>query len=124
MPAFGDDRRLLLEGVKLVREIMASRRLGDVVSGELHPGPEYASEAAMAAELPNRIHTVYHPVGTCRMGGENDERAVVDPMLRVRGVSGLRVADASIMPTVTGGNTNAPSMMIGERCVELLRALN
>jgi choline dehydrogenase-like flavoprotein len=120
----GDDRRLLMEGVKLVREIMANRRLGDIVSGELHPGPEFASESAMAAELPNRIHTVYHPVGTCRMGSERDERAVVDPMLRVRGVSGLRVADASIMPTVTGGNTNAPSMMIGERCVELLRAPN
>jgi choline dehydrogenase-like flavoprotein len=67
-----------------------------------------------------RIHTVYHPVGTCRMG--SDERAVVDAQLRVRGIEGLRVADASIMPSVTGGNTNAPAMMIGERCAEILRS--
>jgi choline dehydrogenase-like flavoprotein len=117
-----DDRRLLLEGIKMIREVMASRGLEGTVAGELHPGPEYASDAAMAAELPNRIHTVYHPVGTCRMGV--DERAVVDPQLRVRGVDGLRVADASIMPSITGGNTNAPSMMIGERCAEILRAPN
>jgi choline dehydrogenase len=116
------DRKLLLEGIKLVREIMASPRLRDLVAGELHPGPTYSSDAAMAAELPNRIHTVYHPVGTCRMGV--DDRAVVDPSLKVRGVEGLRVADASIMPSVTGGNTNAPSMMIGERCAELLAAAN
>jgi choline dehydrogenase len=116
------DRKLLLEGIKLVREIMASPRLRDLVAGELHPGPTYSSDAAMAAELPNRIHTVYHPVGTCRMGV--DDRAVVDPSLKVRGVEGLRVADASIMPSVTGGNTNAPSMMIGERCAELLMGAN
>ena len=115
-----DDARHLLEGVKLVREIMASKRLSGVVTGELHPGSAFASDTAMAAELPNRIQTVYHPVGTCRMG--SDERAVVDPLLRVRGLDGLRVADASIMPSVTGGNTNAPTMMIGERCAEILRA--
>ncbi len=114
-----DDARHLLEGIKLVREIMASKRLAGVVTGELHPGPAFASDAAMAAELPTRIHTVYHPVGTCRMG--TDERAVVDPSLRVRGLDGLRVADASIMPSITGGNTNAPTMMIGERCAEILR---
>jgi choline dehydrogenase len=114
-----DDARLLLEGIKLVREIMRSERMKGVVTEELHPGPAYASDAAMAAELPVRIHTVYHPVGTCRMGV--DERAVVDPMLRVRGLEGLRVADASIMPSITGGNTNAPAMMIGERCAEILR---
>ncbi|MCA9675439.1 MAG: GMC family oxidoreductase N-terminal domain-containing protein [Kofleriaceae bacterium] len=114
------DRRLLIEGMKLVREIMASPRLGDIVQGELHPGPAFTSDAELAAELPNRIHTVYHPVGTCRMGV--DDRAVVDPQLRVRGVDGLRVADASIMPRVIGGNTNAPSMMIGERCAELIAA--
>jgi len=114
-----DDSRLLLEGIKLVRAIMASKRMAGVVEGELGPGPEFASDAAMAAELPSRIHTVYHPVGTCRMG--SDDRAVVGPDLKVRGVEGLRVADASIMPTATGGNTNAPCMMIGERCAELVR---
>jgi choline dehydrogenase len=115
-----DDARLLLEGIALLREVMQSRGMAKLVKGELHPGPAFASKQAMAAELPTRIHTVYHPVGTCRMGV--DERAVVDPSLRVRGIEGLRVADASIMPSITGGNTNAPAMMIGERCAELLRA--
>jgi choline dehydrogenase len=115
-----DDARLLLEGIERVRAVMASKRLAGVVTGELHPGSAFASREAMAAELPMRIHTVYHPVGTCRMGV--DERAVVDPLLRVRGLDALRVADASIMPSITGGNTNAPAMMIGERCAEILRA--
>jgi choline dehydrogenase len=114
------DARFLLDGIKLVRGIMANRLLKGVVTSELHPGDAYPDDAALARELPNRVHTVYHPVGTCRMG--TDERAVVDPDLRVRGIDGLRVADASIMPTVTGGNTNAPAMMIGERCAELIRA--
>jgi choline dehydrogenase len=113
-----DDARLLLDGIEMVREVMASRRLTDVVTGELLPGPRYKDAAALARELPNRIHTVYHPVGTCRMGV--DERAVVDPTLRVRGIDGLRVADASIMPTITGGNTNAPAMMIGEHCAAIM----
>jgi choline dehydrogenase-like flavoprotein len=85
---------------------------------EINLGPEFADEKAIREELPNRIHTVYHPVGSCRMG--SDERAVVDPQLRVRGIEGLRVADASIMPTVTGGNTNAPAIMIGEKAADLI----
>ncbi|GDY32779.1 choline dehydrogenase [Gandjariella thermophila] len=114
-----DDARFLIDGMKVVREVMASRRLAGVVTGELHPGPACPDDDALARELPNRIHSVYHPVGTCRMGV--DERAVVDPELRVRGVEGLRVADASIMPSITGGNTNAPAMMIGEHCAQLMR---
>jgi choline dehydrogenase len=115
-----DDARFLLDGIKLVREVMASKRLAGVVTGELLPGPEFMDDAALARELPNRIHTVYHPVGTCRMGAERDERTVVDPQLRVRGISGLRVADASIMPSITGGNTNAPAMMIGEHAAAMI----
>lgn len=114
-----DDARFLIDGMKRMREVMASRHLAKVVNGELHPGPGISGDADLARELPNRVHSVYHPVGTCRMG--SDERAVVDPELRVRGVEGLRVADASIMPTITGGNTNAPAMMIGERCAQLMR---
>ena len=109
------DAEVLLEGVDMVREIMADT--GDN-EGELVPGAEFTDEAAFREELPNRIHTVYHPVGSVRMG--TDERAVVDPQLRVRGIDGLRVADASIMPSVTGGNTNAPTIMIGERCADLI----
>ncbi|MFD6392034.1 GMC family oxidoreductase [Nocardia sp. NPDC060259] len=109
------DTEVLLEGIDMVREIMAGT--GDN-KGEIVPGADFTDEAAMREELPNRIHTVYHPVGSVRMGV--DERAVVDPQLRVRGIDGLRVADASIMPSVTGGNTNAPTIMIGEKCADLI----
>ncbi|NGN69531.1 choline dehydrogenase [Streptomyces sp. A7024] len=115
-----DDSRFLVEGMKLIRDVMAHKRMDEVVTGELHPGTRYADDAALAAEVPERIHSVYHPVGTCRMGV--GEEAVVDPELKVRGIDGLRVADASIMPTISGGNTNAPAMMIGERCAELMTA--
>jgi choline dehydrogenase-like flavoprotein len=87
---------------------------------EIAPSPQYPTRADLAKEVLNRATTVYHPVGTCRMG--TDDRAVVDPTLRVRGVDGLRVADASIMPSIVGGNTNAASMMIGERAAELILA--
>jgi choline dehydrogenase-like flavoprotein len=100
-----DDTQLLLEGMELTRAAMASKIIADQVSLELSPGPRYPDRAVLAGELPNRATSVYHAVGTCRMG--TDERAVVDPSLRVRGIDGLRVADASIMPSITGGNTNA-----------------
>ncbi|MGH3948926.1 MAG: GMC family oxidoreductase [Pseudonocardiaceae bacterium] len=114
------DADLLMDGIRMIREVMANKLIASEVSGEFTPGPEFSDEASLARELPNRVHTVYHPVGTCRMGV--DERAVVDPALRVRGIDGLRVADASIMPSITGGNTNAPAMMIGEHCAGLLRS--
>ena len=115
-----DDSRLLLDGIELIRDVMASKIIASQVSLELNPGPGFGDRAALARELPNRATSVYHAVGTCRMG--TDDRAVVDPALRVRGVDGLRVADASIMPSITGGNTNAPAMMIGEHCASLMAA--
>lgn len=115
-----DDSRVLLEGMELIREVMASKIIADGVSLELNPGPGFPDRAALARELPNRATSVYHAVGTCRMGP--DEQAVVDPQLRVRGVDGLRVADASIMPSIVGGNTNAPAMMIGEHCASIMLA--
>jgi choline dehydrogenase len=75
----------------------------------------------MEQDIRNRADTQYHPVGTCKMGPDSDPMAVVDAQLRVKGIAGLRVADASIMPTLIGGNTNAPSIMIGEKCAELIR---
>jgi len=113
-----DDARLLLDGMELIRATMASKIIAGQVSLELSPGPGYPDRDALARELPNRATSVYHAVGTCRMG--TDERAVVDPALRVRGIDGLRVADASIMPSIPGGNTNAPAMMIGEHCASLM----
>jgi choline dehydrogenase len=115
-----DDTRLLLDGMELVRAVMASKVIAGQVSLELSPGPAYPDRGALARELPNRATSVYHAVGTCRMG--TDEHAVVDPALRVRGIDGLRVADASIMPAIPGGNTNAPAMMIGEHAAQLIAA--
>jgi choline dehydrogenase len=112
------DAELLIDGMELIREVMANPAVAGEVSLELSPGADYPDRPALAKELPNRATTVYHPVGTCRMG--SDERAVVDPALRVRGIDGLRVADASIMPSITGGNTNAPAMMIGEHAASLI----
>jgi choline dehydrogenase-like flavoprotein len=115
-----DDTRLLLDGMELVRATMASPLIAGQISLELSPGSAYPDRAALARELPNRATSVYHAVGTCRMG--TDERAVVDPALRVRGIEGLRVADASVMPAIPGGNTNAPAMMIGEHAARLVSA--
>jgi choline dehydrogenase len=90
-----------------------------VVTAELHPADACRDDAALRRELPNRATTVYHPVGTCRMG--SDARAVVDPQLRVRGIDGLRVVDASIIPTLISGNTNAPVVMIAEKAADMIR---
>jgi choline dehydrogenase len=112
------DTRLLLDGMELVRATMASKIIAGQVSLELSPGEEYPDRAALARELPNRATSVYHAVGTCRMG--TGDQAVVDPDLKVRGIDGLLVADASIMPSIPGGNTDAPAMMIGEHAARLM----
>ncbi len=111
-----DDAKVLLEGCAMAREIMAHESLAGRAE-EVHPGLTFQG-AGLAEEIKNRITTVYHPVGSCRMG--TDERAVVDPQLRVLGIEGLRVADASIMPSITSGNTNAPAIMIGEKAADLI----
>lgn len=111
------DHRVLLDGVAMIREIMASPVFGGRVKSEIHPGADLDAER-MKDEVTNRATSIYHAVGSCRMGV--DERAVVDPQLRVHGIEGLRVADASIMPSIIGGNTNAPSVMIGDRCAEFI----
>jgi choline dehydrogenase len=111
------DRQVLLEGIAMIREIMASAVFGNQVKSEIHPGKDLDAEA-MKDEITNRATSIYHAVGSCRMGV--DDRAVVGPDLKVRGIDGLRVADASIMPSIIGGNTNAPSIMIGDKCAELI----
>ncbi|HYG92388.1 MAG TPA: GMC oxidoreductase, partial [Nocardioides sp.] len=114
-----DDLEVLAEGTEMIREIMASAAFGGGVKEEIHPGAGLRGQELRKA-MRNRVTSVYHGVGTCRMGV--DERAVVGPDLRVRGVDGLRVADASIMPSITGGNTNAPCFMIGEKAAEIILA--
>jgi len=111
------DLEVLGEGSELVREIFASPAFKGSVKEELHPGERLRGQELRDAIL-NRATSVYHGVGTCRMGV--DELAVVGPDLKVRGVEGLRVCDASIMPSITGGNTNAPSIMIGEMGARLV----
>jgi choline dehydrogenase-like flavoprotein len=119
LEAEGDMKRLV-HGVKLAREIAARAPLSGYLKGEATPGDAVKSEEGLRAHVRLFAKTIYHPVGTCKMGV--DELAVVDPKLRVRGIEGLRVADASIMPSITGGNTNAPSIMIGEKAADLIRA--
>jgi choline dehydrogenase len=111
------DLEVLAEGSEMVREIMRSAAFGGAVKEEIHPGKDLTGSELRDAIL-NRATSVYHGVGTCRMGV--DELAVVGPDLKVRGIEGLRVCDASIMPSITGGNTNAPAIMIGERGADLV----
>jgi choline dehydrogenase len=116
----GFDLAVLVEAVRLSREILAGAAFDGWRAGEIHPGPEARDAAAVADFVRRKSETIYHPVGTCRMG--SDARAVVDPQLRVRGLQALRVVDASVMPRLIGGNTNAPTVMIAERAAELMRA--
>lgn len=113
-----EDLEVFLDGIRKCREICEHHAMADHLREELTPGAERASDEELTEEVKLRAMTVYHPVGTCKMG--IDPMAVVDPRLEVRGLEGLRVADASIMPQIIGGNTNAPSMMIGERASALI----
>ena len=116
----GRDARLLLGGLRLARRILATEPLARHVTGELLPGADAVDDDALQAHLRARSQTLYHPVGTCRMGVDDD--AVVTPDLRVRGVEGLRVGDASVMPALPRGHTNWPTVMVAERAADLMRA--
>ena len=94
---------------------MTAKALARYRPEEILPGPAVATDAELLAGIGDIATTIFHPVGTARMGRPDDPMAVVDPQLRVRGVTGLRVVDASVMPTITSGNTNAPTLMIAEK---------
>ena len=110
----------MVNGLKLVREIHAQRALSRYAGEELSPGREVVSDAELEAWLRESVGTSFHPVGTCRMGPEGDPKSVVDSELKVHGLQGLRVIDASIMPDLMSGNTNAPSIMIGEKGADMV----
>ncbi len=115
------DLDALAEGVRITRRVMAAPSFARLGGRDLHGRGDEDGEA-LRDMIRARADTIYHPVGTCRMGG--DAGAVLDPELRVRGLDGLRVADASIMPTLVGGNTQAASAMIGEKCADLMTRAN
>lgn len=119
--ATDEDRRALREGVRIARDVAAQAALDPYRDAEYSPGAEVSSDADLDAWIRAKSETIYHPVGTCRMGAAGDPLAVVDDQLRVQGIAGLRVIDASVMPTLVGGNTNAPTIMIAERASDLLR---
>jgi len=114
-----EDMRALTSGVQQVRNIFAQKAIAPYIVTETGPGGEAQHDEAIAAYIRTSGTTVHHLVGTCRMG--EDDRAVVDSRLRVRGIGGLRVVDASVMPQVTTGNTNAPTIMIGDKGAALIR---
>jgi choline dehydrogenase len=113
------DAEAMIAGVHIARKIFATPQWMAHSDGELRPGPDVTTDRELADYLKSNGGTVFHPVGTCRMG--TDAGAVVDPRLRVHGIAGLRVIDASVMPMVTTGNTNAPTIMIAEKGAAMIR---
>lgn len=109
----------LLEGVKLIRRIAGTPAMQSIIEKEILPGPEVDDDNALLEDLRNRGDTVFHPVGTCRMGN-NPARTVVNPKLEVHGLRNLRVADASVFPCIVSGNTNVPAIMVGEKGADLV----
>jgi choline dehydrogenase len=114
------DMRVVVEGVKLSRLLAHAKPFGEYRGGELHPGPNVKSDQEIIEFIRAEAQTLYHPVGSCKMG--NDSMAVVDDRLRVRGIDALRVVDASVMPRIIAGNTNAPTVMIAEKAADMIRA--
>ncbi|WP_419252105.1 choline dehydrogenase [Caulobacter sp. ErkDOM-YI] len=118
--AADEDRRALREGVRMAREVAAQAALDPYRDAEYAPGADVRADADLDAWIRAKSETIYHPVGTCRMGAAGDAMAVVDDQLRVQGIAGLRVVDASVMPTLVGGNTNAPTIMVAERAADMI----
>ena len=119
--ADADDLEVLLKGVKISRRIMDAPPFRALAPTELYSA-DVTDDDGLRREIRKRADTIYHPVGTCRMGAASDGGAVVDPSLKVRGCDGLYVVDASVMPTLVGGNTNAHTIMIAEKAADMLRA--
>ena len=114
------DRKVAADAIKLTRKIVSSPAMKKYEPEEFKPGIEFASDNELAREAGNIGTTIFHPVGTCKMGPTSDKMAVVDERLKVYGLQGLRVVDASVMPTITSGNTNSPTLMIAEKASDMI----
>jgi choline dehydrogenase-like flavoprotein len=115
-----EDKRIAAEAIRLTRRIAQARALAGYAPVEWKPGAELVSEAELVAAAGQIGTTIFHPVGTARMGAADDPQAVVDARLKLRGMEGLRVADASVMPRITSGNTNSPTLMIAEKAAAMI----
>ncbi|MEM8702837.1 MAG: GMC oxidoreductase, partial [Pseudomonadota bacterium] len=113
------DLNEMIEGCRLMRQIAGTPAMQAIIEEEISPGPAVQSDEDMLEDVRNRCSTVFHPVSTCRMGPDETEN-VVDHRLKVHGIEGLRIVDASIFPTVTSGNTNAPTIMVGEKGADMI----
>ena len=116
------DMKTLIAGFREARRIFSQAALAAMTGAEIEPGAQVQTDAEIEAALRRIVNTAYHPTGTCKMGPDSDPMAVVDGRLRVRGVAGLRVVDASVMPEIISGNTSAPTMMIAERAAGFILA--
>ena len=116
--AVDHDKKVTMAGLKKLREIAAQPSMKKMIVREVRPGSEVTSEEDLTKYIKDSGQTCWHPIGTCKMG--SDSGSVVDAELRVHGMAGLRVADASVFPHMISSNTNAPSILVGERCAELL----
>ena len=116
------DWPIMIDAFRFLRKLMKADAWNGLITEEIQPGKQIEYDEDIKKVLGQTTETVYHPVGTCKMG--NDDMAVVDSELKVHGIEGLRVADASIIPTLIGGNTNAPAMMIGDKCSDMMLAAN
>ena len=117
-----DDRRVAVDAIKLTRRIAAAPALARYSPEEFKPGAHIASDGDLVHVAGDIGTTIFHPIGTARMGADSDPSAVVDARLKVKGVEGLRIVDASVMPAITSGNTAAPTMMIAEKAAETILA--
>ena len=117
-----EDLQKLVRGITLVRRMNHTNAFASFYDGDAHPGPQIQSDKEMVEFIRNYIQSMNHCVGTCKMG--HDDLAVVDEQLRVYGIDGLRVVDASIMPTIVNGNTNTPTIMIAEKAADLIRGFH
>jgi len=115
-----EDRRVAIDALRLTRRIVGQHLLARYKPEEYKPGEHLTSDAELTQAAGDLGTTIFHPVGTAKMGADNDPQAVLDERLRVRGIDGLRVIDASAMPRITSGNTNSPTIMIAEKGAEMV----